>query len=170
MQSCARSKKRRPNRAVNTDAHRRGFARAVVAGYLDRYAPTVMAPATFNFRELHTASRLAGVASPASRRGGSRTMPDLVALCRCHHSSRSATVRCARGLCRRASCVRTRGRGAQGGVSSSRCAWDPRRVIGRSRARRPLVAVVLMGCTLGPNHALNTDAHRRGFASAAVAG
>ena len=25
-----------PNPAVNTDAHRRGFARAVVAGYLDR--------------------------------------------------------------------------------------------------------------------------------------
>jgi len=28
----------RPNPAVNTDAHRRGFARAVVAGYLDRWA------------------------------------------------------------------------------------------------------------------------------------
>ena len=26
----------RPNRAVNTHAHRRGFARAVVAGYLER--------------------------------------------------------------------------------------------------------------------------------------
>jgi hypothetical protein len=26
----------RPNPAVNTDAHRRGFARAVVAGYLGR--------------------------------------------------------------------------------------------------------------------------------------
>ena len=129
-----------------------------------------MASATFNFRELHTALRLAGVASLASRRGGSRTMPDPVALRRCHHSLRSATVRCARGLCHRASCVRTGGRGAQGGVSSSRCAWHSRRVIGRSRARRPLVAVVLMGCTLGPNHALNTGAYRQGFASAVIAG
>ena len=28
----------RPNPAVNTDAHRRGFARAAVAGYLTRWA------------------------------------------------------------------------------------------------------------------------------------
>ena len=27
-----------PNPTVNTDAHRRGFARAGVAGYLSRYA------------------------------------------------------------------------------------------------------------------------------------
>jgi len=29
----------RPNPAVNTDAHRRGFARAVIAGYLLRLGP-----------------------------------------------------------------------------------------------------------------------------------
>ena len=27
----------RPNRAVNTDAHRQGFAHAVIAGYLTRW-------------------------------------------------------------------------------------------------------------------------------------
>ena len=58
----------------------------------------------------------------------------------------------------------------KGGVSSSRCAWHPRRVVGRSRARRPAAAVVLMVRTLGPNSALNTDAHRRGFAPSVGAG
>ena len=32
-----RANRARPNPAVNTDTHRRGFARAVVAGYLTRY-------------------------------------------------------------------------------------------------------------------------------------
>jgi len=39
-----------PNPAVNTDAHRRGFARAVVAGYLTRWASLVAAAYNHHFR------------------------------------------------------------------------------------------------------------------------
>ena len=156
MENHSNNSTSRPNHAVNADSSPAALDLLVRppwrlrAGYLDRWAPSIMAPAAGLRSELPAASRTAGVAMRASANGGARTVFPRNGRTEFARSPLRGAERCAFYSGRRALSVVSALVVAQIAVTPKCCARHPAVVGGDGRERLPSVAVLPMVRSRGP--------------------